>query len=190
RIQFIMLSLIMSGFIFFGRPFIGIWAGEDYYTSYIVALLLMLPFMIDLIQNTSIEIQRAKNMHIARSWMYVFMALGNLVVSIPLSIEYGAVGASIGTTISLILGNGVFMNVYNHLKVGLDMKYFWQSILKFIPSLILPTIYGIGVNQVVNLYDFKNLIIFGLIYVLVFVVSMWLLGMNDYEKNLVKNPFT
>src|SRR5699024_5062581 len=29
RIQFVILSLIMTGFIFFGKPFISIWAGAD-----------------------------------------------------------------------------------------------------------------------------------------------------------------
>lgn len=189
RIQFILLSLVMSGFIFFGRPFIGIWAGENYYDSYVVAILLMVPLTIDLIQNTSIEIQRAKNMHKVRSWVYIFMAIGNLIVSIPLSIRYGAIGAAIGTSISLFLGNGVFMNVYNHFKVGLNMGYFWKEIFSFIPAFIVPSIYGLIVNQVIDLYDIKNLIIYGLIYVLLFMSSMWLLGMNGYEKSLIKNPF-
>lgn len=189
RIQFILVSLVMSGFIFFGRPFIGIWAGENYYVSYIVALLLMLPLTIDLIQNTSIEIQRAKNMHKVRSWLYVILATGNLIISIPLAKKYGAIGGALGTSISFFLGNGIFMNFYNHLKVGLNMKYFWKEIFKFFPAFIGPIIYGVIVNQVIDLYNIRNLILYGFIYVLLFIISIWLLGMNDYERELFRKPF-
>lgn len=189
RIQFIVLSLIMSGFIFFGRPFIGIWAGEDYYDSYLIALLLMLPLTIPLIQNIGIEVQRAKNMHQFRSWAYLGMAIGNLVLSIPLSIQYGGVGAAFSTALSMIIGNGLVMNWYNHTKIGLDMWYFWKQILKFIPAFIIPIIYGIFITQFTNLYTIVNLLLHGVIYVGLFGVSMWLFGMNDYEKKIVKNPF-
>lgn len=189
RIQFILLGLVCSGFIFFGRPFIGIWAGENYYESYLVALLLMIPITISLIQNIGIEIQRAKNMHQFRSYLYIFMAIGNVVVSIPLSIKYGSVGVAFGTALSYIVGNGIIINWYNHTKIGLDMKYFWKEILKFIPSFVVPIIYGILVNQFVNLYNIINLVIFGLIYILVYIVCMLFFGMNEYEKNLLKSLF-
>lgn len=189
RIQFILLSVILSGFIFFGRPFIGIWAGEDYFTSYITALILMIPITIPLIQNIGIEFQRAKNMHQFRSYLYLFMAIGNIIISIPLSIKYGAVGAAFGTGLSYVLGNGFVMNWYNHTKIGLDMKYFWKEIAKFIPAFIPPVIYGILINKFVDLYILKNLLINGLVYVAIFVLSMWFLGLNKYEKGLVKSPF-
>jgi len=35
------------------------------------------------------------------------------------------------------------MNWYNHVKVGLDMKFFWKQILNFIPALIIP---GVAVS--------------------------------------------
>lgn len=189
RIQFILLSFILSGFILFGRPFVGIWAGTDYYASYIIALLLMIPISIPLIQNTGIEVQRAKNMHQFRSWVYLFIALGNLALSVPLSIQYGGIGAAIGTAISMIIGNGFVMNWYYHKKVGLDMGFFWKEILSFFPAFILPISYGLIVNYIFDLYNFTNLTIFGAIYILIFLVSVVLIGLNDYEKNLMKNPF-
>lgn len=54
RIQFIILSLISSGLIFFGRPFINLWAGKNYDGSYPIVLLLIIPVTIPLIQNIGI----------------------------------------------------------------------------------------------------------------------------------------
>lgn len=188
RIQFIILSLILSGFIFFGRPFINMWAGANYNNSYPITLLLIIPVTIPLIQTIGIEIQRAKNVHKFRSWVYFFIALGNLALTIPLSKAYGGIGAAIGTGIALLIGNGLIMNLYNHVKVGLNMKYFWRQILLVIPALIAPVFAGILINNIFNLYDIFNFLVFGIIYVIIFSTSIWFIGMNQYEKDLIGKP--
>ena len=190
RIQFIMLSLIASGLIFFGKSFINMWAGKEYDGAYPIVLLLIILVIISLIQNIGIEIQRAKNMHQFRSWVYFFIALGNLGLTIPLAKAYGGVGAAIGTAVSLIIGNGFLMNWYNHVKVGLNMKFFWKQILNFIPALIAPIIFGILIKNFFILNNFFNFLGLGIIYVIIFCVSMWLFGMNQYEKDLLGKPIS
>jgi O-antigen/teichoic acid export membrane protein len=188
RIQFILLSLICSGFIFFGQPFISMWAGKNYVEAYPIALLLIIPVTIPLIQNLGIEIQKAKNMHQFRSWLYFFMAIGNLFVSIPLARVYGGVGAAAGTAASLLIGNGLIMNWYYHNKVGLDMRYFWKEISKFAKALLLPIAVGIVMYLFIDLYRIIAFLLCGIIYVTVFFISMWLFGMNQYEKDLIRRP--
>lgn len=189
RIQFIMLSLISTGLILFGRPFINMWAGKNYNDSYMIALILMIPVTIPLSQNIGIEIQRAKNMHKFRSWLYFFIAFANVIISIPLAQKYGGFGAAAGTSISLIIGNGLIMNWYYHSRIGLNVLYFWKEILKFFPSLVIPAILGIIINLHTDLYNIYSFIIYSLIYGSVFCLSMWFLGMNTYEKDLIRVPF-
>ena len=188
RIQFIILSLILTGIVFFGRPFINMWAGSNYDGSYPIVLLLIIPVTIPLIQNIGIEIQRAKNMHQFRSWVYFFIALANLVISIPLARMFEGVGAATGTAISLLIGNGFVMNWYYHNKVGLDMKYFWKQVLSFLPALIAPIIAGIIINSFINLYNLLNFLGFGVVFVIIFSISIWFIGMNEYEKDLISKP--
>ena len=188
RIQFVLLSLICSGLIFFGQPFIVKWAGIDYKEAYPIVLLLIIPVTIPLIQNIGIEIQRAKNMHKFRSLVYIFIALGNVALSIPLTKIYGGFGAALGTAISLLIGNGLVMNLYYHKKVGLNMKYFWSQILKFIPALVMPMVFGILMLSFINLYRTLSFLICGILYVMIYCISMWLLGMNEYEKDLIRKP--
>lgn len=188
RVQFIILSLIATGLIFFGRSFIIMWAGNDYNDSYAIVLLLIIPVTIPLIQNIGIEIQRAKNMHRFRSLVYLLIALFNLVFTIPLARVFDGLGAAIGTAIALIIGNGFIMNWYNHVRVGLDMKYFWKQILSFIPALIIPVISGMLINTFWNLNNLFNFLGFGILYVLIYMLSMWFIGMNQYEKDLLKKP--
>jgi len=188
RIQFIVLSLICSGLVFFGKPFIGMWGGVDYTEAYPITLLLIIPVTVPLIQNIGIEIQKAKNMHKFRSCVYLFIAIFNMFLSIPLAKKYGGVGAALGTAISLVIGNGLVMNWYYHMRVGLNMKYFWKQILQFIPALVLPISVGIVILTNVDLYNAVHFLISGFVYVLVYFISMWFLGMNKYEKDLIGKP--
>ena len=189
RIQFILLSLICTGFIFLGKPFINMWAGSSYTEAYFIVIILMLSETVPLIQNIGIEIQRAKNMHKFRSIVYFFIAIGNLFISIPLSKLYGGIGAAIGTAIAQIIGTNIIMNIYYHYRVGINIKYFWSQIIRFIPSLILPVITGL----IIQLFELSNITMFlcvGFVYVIIFSGSMWLFGMNQYEKDLVLTPLT
>lgn len=185
RVQFYVLALILSGFIFFGHPFVLHWAGKDYSDSYGVALLLIAPVTIPLIQNLGIEIQRARNKHQARSIVYFFIAIGNIFLSIPLIRIMGPKGAALGTAISLLIGNGLFMNFYYQRYLHLKMGYYWMNIGKILPGLIAPVVAGILMNRFLDLNRIPVLAVCILIYTLIYAASMWFLVMNDYEKNLV-----
>lgn len=186
RIQFLLLSLIMSGFIFFGQAFMEIWGGKGYTSSYYVGLLLMLPGTIPLIQNLGIEIQRAKYLHKSRSIVYLVVSILNIFLSIPFIKLWGAVGAALGTAIAIILGNVIFINWYYHKRVGLDILYFWREIFKSTPGLLIPMLVGCLEHYFLPVYRGTMLIAGIIIYTLVFCLSMWFLGMNEYEKDLLR----
>ena len=186
RVQFIILSLILYVFTFLGREFVEIWAGQDYAKSYYVALLLITPVTVPLIQNLGIEIQRAKNMHKVRSVVYLIIAIANIFVSIPCIKFWGATGAAVGTAISLLLGNGLFMNWYYHKKIGLDIIFFWREILKFMPALMISVIAGILVRPFINISGLISFCLFAVLYLILYSIPMWLWGLNDTEKGLIQ----
>lgn len=188
RIQFMILYLILSGFIFFGTPFIKIWAGEDYGASYGVALLLIVPVTVPLIQNLGIEIQRAKNMHKARSVVYAAIAVMNVLVSIPLIKRFGPTGAAFGTALSLFIGNILFMNWYYQARIGLDMFYFWKEIAKFVPALIAPGLVGVLIMRYARMENWLALGAYIALYTAIYGSSMYFLGMNSEEKRLITGP--
>lgn len=188
RIQFIILMLALSGFLFFGAPFIKIWAGDGYDDAYFITLLLIAPVTVPLIQNLGLEIQRAKDMHKTRSVVYFFIALANVVISIPLIELMGPQGAAIGTAISLFAGNIIFMNWYYQKRIGLDIIFFWKEIGKFIPALIMPCAVGLLMMKFVRLTGLFDFIVCAGIYSVVYGISMLAFGMNQEEKQLVIGP--
>ncbi len=188
RMQFIILSLAISGFILFGADFILVWAGDGYQTSYYVGLFLLIPATVPLIQNLGIEIQRAVNKHKMRSVVYFFIAIANVGISIPLTKLWGPVGAAVGTAISLFIGNGLFMNIYYHRALYLDIPRFWGEIVKFLPAVLLSSAIGFLLNWMIP--SSGNLLMLSakiLCYIVIFGVLMWLIGMNADEKQQVKS---
>ena len=189
RIQYLVLALLVTGIVFFGQPFIRFWAGAGYENSYYVALLLVIPAVIDFIQHLGIEIQRAQNKQAFRSIVYVIMAVVNLILSIFLCQFYGEIGAAIGTAISLVLANGLIINIYYHKKCNIDVIVFWKNILRISLGLIVPIVCGTLIMLFVEFSNIWIMLLFILLYAAIYCLSMWFIGMNDYDKGLVKGLF-
>ena len=197
RIQFLVMALVATGLIFFGQYFIGdLWAKPKfdealgilvtYDDSYWIVVMLIVASFIALIQNICIEIQRAQNKHKFRSLVYAGMAMLNLIASVILVRPYGALGCAFATMVSMLIGNGLVMNVYYHRQCNIDMKEFWREILSCAKGLLIPLAAGVGLSFLVQ--SVWTFLLCGAAYVIVYAVSMWLFGMNDYEKQLILKP--
>lgn len=188
RVQFLILGLILTGFIFFGESFITqFWAGAEYRESYFVAILLMFPASIQLIQNIGIDVQRALNKHQFRSIAYMFMSILNLVMSIFLCQIYGAVGAAFGTAVSLVVVDGFVMNIFYQKECNIDIISFWGNMGRLLLGLIVPILTGLLIHIFIkfdNVFVYLGCIV---LYVAIYIISMWLFAMNEGEKNFVRN---
>jgi len=185
RVQFMVLALVLEIYAFFGKYFIINWAGAEYYESYIIGAILISAITIEGIQSAGIEMQRAKNLHKFRSVLCFAIALANIMLSIPLSMKYGAIGAAVGTALALVIGNGIIMNVYYHKRVGLDIKLFWKNIISIFPALILPTTYGFAMSIFFPLTNPVSFVVQSAIMVVLYCISMWFFGMNSAEKQMM-----
>lgn len=188
RVQFYIVSLVMIGYIAVGRPFIALWAGENYTDAFLIGFFLLAGAYVPLFQNVGIEIQKAKNKHKVRSIVYLLVAIFNIGMTIPFSIIWGGVGAALATFICCMIGNVFFMNIYYQKGIGLDMIAFWKSILKIIPSFI-PTIVAC---VLINMYFPVDKPIWLLVSIFlicaVYFTSEYFFAFNSYEKDLVSSP--
>lgn len=188
RIQYIILAFIVSGFILFGKPFIRLWAGENYIEAYSLTLILFISSLIPMIQNLGIVILQARNQMKFRSLVYLFLAAICTLVSIPLSQKYGAWGCTISIGTALFVGQGIIINIYYSKKLNIDIVRFWKEILKMsvVPAGLL--ILGFIIlrdNQLLTVVDLTCCIcIFSIIY----IIAIWFLSMNNYERSLLSKP--
>ena len=105
RIQNYIIFLVCSGFVLFGKTFINIWVGNSFKESYYVALLLIIPVCVPLIQNLGLSIMQAMNRYKFKSISTFVMAIFNVIISIFFAKKWGATGAALGTCISLVVCN-------------------------------------------------------------------------------------
>ncbi len=185
RIQTIIVSFILSAFIVLGKEFIELWAGSGYDNSYYVALLLMLPAAIPLCESLAVDIQRAYYKHYFRSVVYVFLSIGNVLLSIPLAQLYGEIGTALGTTISLIIGNCIIMNIYYQKKMDLDVIAMLKNVKRivFVLFICMSTCWCLKNNYCIN--SFASFSLLTLLYLVLFVVLVYFIYLNSEEKNTV-----
>lgn len=187
RVQFMVLSLIVTGVIFFGKTFVELWVGPEYRDAYYVILLLMIPVTVPEIQKIGLEVQKAKNLHKFRSVTYAIIAIVNILLTIPLAKAFGAIGAALGTALTVIIGNGIIMNIYYQKKVNVDIRLFWKEVLKLLPSILLASIIGFIIFRVVNP---NSWLLFGIsicLYTVCYILIVAIIGLNKEERNYVNN---
>lgn len=187
RIQVLILGLILTGFVLVGKEFIYMWAGPEYNQSYAIALILLIPGTIPLIQYMGTEILRAMNKHQMRSVILLFVAIMNILISIPLCKLYGGIGCAIGTALSVMVGHFLFMNVYYYQVIKLDMITFWKEMFLLIPGLALCGVIGYGIKRLLVVNGLVKFVVFIVIYTLIYLAVMWFF-MNPYEKEHVIRP--
>ena len=188
RIQYIVMSLILSGFIVFGRDFINLWAGEGYKDVYIITLMFFVALLIPLIQNLGITILQARNQMKFRSLLYIGIAVVSLVFQIVLSKEYGGIGCAIGISGALLLGQGLIMNIYYRKKQDLNVLKFWKEIAKMSIVPIILIVVSMYLLRNVELDSWVELggaiVLFAIIYTPLF----FRFSMNSYERDLFIAP--
>jgi O-antigen/teichoic acid export membrane protein len=191
RIQFIIVSLILSGFILFGKMFINLWAGYDYGESYDIALIILVPLSVPLIQTLGMSILQARNRLKFRSYVYLIMAVLCVAMSIPLAKIYGGIGSAVSIAISLTLGNILIMNIYYHKKIKIDIPTFWKEILWMArPVLLLSGVVYLINNSFSFTENWLNFFLQVALFATLFLLVVYKWSMNQQEKSLIKGVFS
>lgn len=188
RLQFIIVSFIVSAFVAFGRQFIALWAGPGYGDSYYVALLTMIPVTIPLIQNTGLNILYALNKHKFRSIVYACIAILNVGLTFWWVEGYGIIGAAMATCIAYVLGNILIINWYYYKRIGLDIPLFWKNILKMCPVMIvMGTVWWFLLNAI-SVNSWLVFFLMATAYTAVYFLLTYRFMMNQYERDIIMVP--
>ncbi len=185
RLQIMLQALLLTGIIFFGQAFISFWAGEGYENSFYVALILCCAYTVPLCQNIGVEIQRAQNKHYTRTVVYAVMTVLNIILTVILCPHFGEVGAVIGTAIAVVCVEIIFMNIYYHTKLNIDIKKFWINMLSISKGFIIPIAAGIAINYFIKIESILMLAVWIGVYSIVYAASVWFLSMNKEEHELL-----
>ena len=186
RYSFAMLGMIFVGFLINGQSFLMLWVGQGYEDSYFVALMLIFAYLFVLTENIGTQVLWAKNKHQLQSVIKICIVLLNVVLTIFLIKWKPLVGATIGTFISLMLGDVLCMNIVFKKEIGISLREYYCGLFKgVLPCLILSGVsgYAISLLPISGLFGFVVNIV-GMLTV--YAVSMWLFGFNSSEKQMLR----
>lgn len=188
RIQYIVLAYILFGFILFGRTFVSYWAGEGYEMVYPLAVMLMVPQTVPLIQNLGISVLQAQNRQRFRSFLNFTVSLISVFIGYQLTKMYGLIGCAISTSAALLIGHGCILNWYYHTRIHLDILNFWKQIIRLTFPLVVASLLVFSV-----MYVCKNdclVIVVGeaVLYTCLCFVLLWYGGCNSFEKAQLLQP--
>ena len=184
RVEWTVLGAILIGFALFGREFILLWLGEGFLIAYPIALMVMAALAIPMLQSVGILIQQAKNMHRFRAVVYFSIAVANVFLSVWLVDRIGMIGAAVGTVFSFVVGNVLFMNLYYHFKMGINIpRFFIQTAKGLLPA----TCILIGCGLLMNLFSgttWFRLALKVALFLLLYLIIIFFVGQNRQEKEM------
>ena len=186
RIQYIILGLISSGFILFGKEFIYLWLGTNFEVVYPIVLWIILPITIPLTQYSYTLVLQARNRHQIVTIFYFFLAIINIIGSIYALKIYGMIGCAIVTGLSLIVGHIIILGRYFYKNVNKNIMIFWWEIVKLTLIISIAVVFGKIINSNFHESSFKILGIKIFIYVIIYLIVIYFIGINNIEKNEIK----
>ena len=89
---------------------------------------------------------------------------------------------------SMLLANGLAMNLYYHRRCGVDVLHFWRSVGRLCRGLIIPVFCGRALGWLVRDAGLGAYLGAIAVYTAIYGASMWHFGMDAYEKELFAGP--
>ncbi len=185
RLIFMLLGCIWGCFIVCGQQFINLWAGSEHHQAYIVAVMLLTAYMFILTESIGTQILWAKGEHKEQSILKIVIVLVNVVLTIFLIQWQPLYGATLGTFLSLMLGDVLVMNIVFRKKIKISLKSYYLGTIKgIVPSIICAMLAGILID-LLHFGGWIGLAVDLSAMLCVYFAALCLFGMNKYEKNLI-----
>jgi len=184
RYQFMLCGALICGFILFGREFITLWVGKDSLVAWEISLVIMIPNMIPLVQNTVVCVLDAKKKRLFRSVSLFIMSMIHILISTILVYRFGIMGAPIGSAVSYLIGYGLILNIYYHKKIGIDVPRLFRTIFsKTWLCILISGVVSLPLNFIFTNASWVTLAIKVLFFCCVYFLLLFIYGFNSSEKN-------
>ncbi len=188
RIQILVISLVIGGFVCLGKDFIQLWVGDQFSLSYLCAILIIVPSLFQLPQEIGMQTIIAKNKVKQQAMVFSLMAVVNIIGAILLSPKYGAVGLCISICVAYLFRTVCLDYIFvKHLGINI-WRFFYDSFIKMTPALVLSIFAGFGLSRLITTDGWLGLLFDGACFVIPYIAIMWLIGLNRTEKDMFLVP--
>lgn len=188
RLQIYIVGFIIICLISLGQHFISVWIGEGYELIYPCILLVVFPSFLHLPQEIGLTCVIAANKVKKQAKVFVCMAIVNIVLSIPLTMYIGVIGMCISIFVAYIVRTiGLDIIFYKDLHINVFI-FFKQSYGRMFMPLVITCCLAMLINYILPNEGWNFLFVKGGLITFIYVLSMYIMSMNEYEKNLFLMP--
>lgn len=185
RIQLIVAGLVIGGFICVGYDFIIQWVGTGFRDSYLCTVFLIVPGLFQLPQEIGMQTIIAKNRVKDQAFVWITMAIVNVVLSFLLAWQFGALGISVSICIAYIVRT-IGLDILFKKRLNLNIKRFFKETFLFIGTMIIVVILSsVFINTILPFSGLLKLITEVIIYSVLYIIGFIIISNND-EKGLLK----
>lgn len=182
RVQWMVLGMVLFGFLCCGQEFFALWLGDGFEDCWYLSLILMIPVTFPLIVNVCLAILKAKNLLTFRTISLAYSALINMIFTVIGTRIWGYWAAAAGTAIATVIGSVISMNIYYHKKLGINVFKLYGKIFSGVTvCLILASVPCAALNLLVY-GSWFSLLLKVVTFVVIYGAAMLLFGLNKAEK--------
>jgi O-antigen/teichoic acid export membrane protein len=183
RLQFVILSCVLGGFIVLGRQFIALWVGASYQHAWIIATVMMIPSTVAITRDFGVAIQQAQNRNVFRAFYCAFLVLSTASLGLlARHLIAGDIAMAVGDMLTVTIGH-LIMTVYYSRVINIQMGRFHREV--FLPQLycmVAPVVVGAAIAHFWPVNHWFMLFFQGAIYFVLFTGLTWRFGLNDNER--------
>lgn len=189
RIQILTLGLILIGFFIVGQDFITAWLGSGYEEAFVCTLLFIMPAVMllpaDIADQTLIASGNVKY----RAFVYIIMMVVNIPLSVVMTKYWGLNGLAVSIFIAYMVRNVAMYYVY-YSKLHINVwQFIRDSYIRMLPGLLVSCASAYVLASFLDIGSWYGVACKSAIVVICYVIAMWILAMNEGEKDLVKKMF-
>lgn len=182
------LSIMIGGIlIIFGKAFIERWVGPKYLNAYPILLILVIPIVIALMQNPSVQLLYGISKHKFFAISNLIEGIINLILSVILVKKYGLVGVAIGAAIPMLIIKLFVQPIYTCRIIKLDIREYYLDVL--LPTLLNSVIIFAALHFLFHsliMPNYLNLVVLISSIIVLFAVCVFFLGFKSIDRSHFK----
>lgn len=185
RMTAIIGGLVLFGFVAVGRPFICVLYGEKYLQAWLIALIIMGPMYLTMVNGVLVNVLDALNKRIVRSLSLLATSAANVVLTIFWLDRWGCIGAAVATGVCTMIGQVVLMNVYYSRGLKIPVMYlFCKAFRGVLGCLLLSCGVSLMVTRLIS-GALMSFLVGGVTFVGTFAVLYLIFGISEKEKSVL-----
>lgn len=185
RVQYFILLLVLSGFVLFGAEFIALWAGDGFGEAYWIAIIIMLPVTLGVVQGVGGLVLQALNQYGVCASLYTCMGVINFILANFSGRFWGGLGCACTMGACILVYNLLMMRYYKTIA-HIEISAFWRQVRTITCVGAGTLVVGMLLNAVVPGETWTMLGAKISIYIFLYAGMMWRWAANEEEKQIVR----